>query len=289
MADRRSSPALTLFAFAVVSVVLWRIASGGRRAPVPVPAPPAHHPRSSAVPADAINPPISPAPAPAPAPAPTPTADSTGPAADAPAESAGMNVPGGYFDQLERAQTRRQLRASAGVTYLNDVVAESRDSALHRWNNRIRDPVRVYLPRDTVENFRPAFLDAVRAAFTRWDAVGLPVRFAFVDNSTEADVVFHWRRQFDIDRTGQTDLTWDGDGHVQSAVVTIATFDPKGHAMGVDDVRIVALHEIGHLLGLNHSSDSADVMFGHTVAHDLSLRDEASARLLYQLPPGSVK
>ena len=285
MAERRASPALTLVAFAVVSVVLWRVASGDRRAPArPAPSPPVR-----TAPVESREAPVRPPLAPAPAAAAAPTDSSATPASDTTPDSVGMNVPDSYYDQLERAQTRRQLRASVGVTYLNEVVAESGDSALHRWNNRIRDPVRVYLPRDTVENFRPAFLDAVRAAFTRWDAVGLPVRFAFVDDSTEADVVFHWRRQFDIDRTGQTDLTWDGDGHVQSAVVTIATFDPKGHAMGVDDVRIVALHEIGHLLGLNHSSDSADVMFGHTVAHDLSLRDEASARLLYQLPPGSVK
>jgi len=283
MADRRSSPALTLFALAVVSVVLWRIASGSRRAPArPIPAP-----QVRALPpaprADSGRPPLTPAPAPV-----APAGDSTAPASDT-APRVGMNVPDTYFDQLERAQTRRQLRASAATTYLDEVVAESGDSALHRWNNRIRDPVRVYLAGDTVANFQPAFLDAVRAAFTRWDAVGLPVRFTFVDDSTRADVVFHWRSQFDIDRTGQTDLTWDGDGHVLSGVVTIATHDPKGNAMGVNDVRIVALHEIGHLLGLNHSSDSGDVMFGHTVAGDLSLRDERTAELLYELPPGSVK
>jgi hypothetical protein len=43
------------------------------------------------------------------------------------------------------------------------------------------------------------------------------------------------------------------------------------------------------MLGLNHSSDSTDVMFGHTLARDLSLRDERTAQLLYELNPGSVR
>jgi len=200
-----------------------------------------------------------------------------------------MNEPQGYYDQLARAQTRRQIRASAGITYLNEIVEESSDSALHRWDHRYRDPVRIYLTTDTVENFQPAFLDAVRSALARWDQVQLPVRFEYVDDSSRAEVLFRWRRQFDIDRTGQTDLTWDRDGHVLSAVVTIATFDPSNHPMGVDDVRVVALHEVGHMLGLNHSSDSTDVMFGHTMARDLSVRDERTAQLLYELNPGSVR
>lgn len=200
-----------------------------------------------------------------------------------------MNEPQGYYDQLARAQTRRQIRASAGTTYLGEIVSESSDSALHRWDHRYQDPVRIYLTTDTVENFQPAFVDAVRSALTRWDQVNLPVRFTFVDDSTRAEVTFRWRRQFDIDRTGQTDLTWDRDGHVLSAVVTIATFDPNNHPMGVEDVRVVALHEIGHMLGLNHSSDSTDVMYGHTLARDLSLRDERTAQLLYELSPGSVR
>lgn len=281
MADRRPSPALTVLAFALVAIVIWRIAARRPRAhpapgrPAATGLPPATTSRDSLgaqVPAT-----------------PESTADSTPAPPMNPMDTIQMNVPGGYLDQLARAQTRRQLRASAGTTYLNEIVAASSDSALHRWDNRIADPVRIYLSSDTVQNYQPAFQDAVRAALARWGAVDLPVRFRYVDDSSGAEVVFVWRREFDIDRTGQTDLTWDRDGHVLSAVVTIATYDPTDHPMTVEDVRVVALHEIGHLLGLNHSSDSTDIMFGHTTARDLTLRDERTATLLYELTPGSVK
>lgn len=195
----------------------------------------------------------------------------------------------GYLDLLARAQMRRRIRASAPRTYLGDIVAESRDSMLHRWDDRVGRPVRVYLAGDTIPNFQPAFLDAVKAAFARWAETGVPVRFDLGADSADAEVHFAWRTQFDIDRTGETDLEWDGDGHLRSATVTISTFDPRGQPLGPDDVRVVALHEIGHLIGLDHSPDSTDLMYAKAVVRDLSERDIQTAQLLYELAPGSLR
>jgi predicted Zn-dependent protease len=190
---------------------------------------------------------------------------------------------------MARSDSRRRIRESAGYTYLNEVVAESADSGLHRWDDRAARPVRVYLPSGTVANFQPAFLEAVRNAFERWQEAGVPVRFSVGDDSAAAEVTFRWKVQFDIDRTGQTDLTWDQDGRILSSVVTLATFDPHGHPLSPDDVRVVAIHEVGHLLGLDHSSDSTDIMFASTRVRDLSPRDIRTARMLYQLAPGSLR
>lgn len=294
MADQRTSPALNVLALAIVAVLIWRIAARlwparpapAPRRPVSVAATPPARGRPLGHPAarDSLGGQV-----PATADSTDSASDSTAADPESPMDTLVMNEPEGYLDQVARAQTRRQLRASAATTYLNEIVAESPDSALHRWDQRYRDPVRIYLAADTVENYQPAFQDAVRSALARWDAVQLPVRFRYVDDSSRAEVVFRWRRKFTIDRTGQTDLTWDRDGHILTAVVTIATFDPGDHPLSAPDVRMVALHEIGHLLGLNHSSDSTDVMFGHTMVRDLSPRDEATAQLLYELPPGSVR
>lgn len=195
----------------------------------------------------------------------------------------------GYLDLAARADIRRRIRDSYPLTYLTNIVAESSDSMLHRWDDRIVRPVRVYIGSDTIANFRPTFLDAIRAAFTRWDDTGLPVRFDLTADSSSAEVHFTWRVMFPIDRTGETDLEWDQEGRLQTATVTISTFDPHGRPLGPDDVRVVALHEIGHLLGLDHSPDSTDLMFAKAVVRDLSQRDVRTAQLLYQLSPGSLR
>ena len=195
-----------------------------------------------------------------------------------------------YMEALGRADARRQIRASAGFTYLNEIVAASRDSMLHRWDDRYDRPVRVFVPRSSrAANFQPAYVEAIRAAFRAWEDAGLPVRFDLTSDSIDVDARFGWRAQFEIERTGQTDLVWDGGGRIQSAAVTLATFDSDGHPIGPEEMRLVALHEIGHLLGLDHSPDSADVMFTVVTVRQLSRRDVETARLLYRLAPGTLR
>lgn len=210
-------------------------------------------------------------------------------APDSAASAAGAAPELSYTDQLARAETRRRVRASTEYTYLDEIVAESADSALHRWDGRSVTPVRVYVTQGSVPNFKPAFVDVVRGAFQRWQDAGVPVRFDLDADSGQAEVEVRWKERFDIERTGQTDLIWDGEGRIQRGVITIAMLDPQGRALGPDDVRVVALHEVGHLLGLDHSSDSTDIMFAKTQARDLSDRDIQTAVLLYELGPGSMR
>src|SRR2546426_8778987 len=154
-----------------------------------------------------VSQPVAPDTASQPAPPPQPTATTTT------SQGVGPDTAGGsYMDALARSETRRRLRASAGVTYLNEIVAASQDSMLHRWDNRGRNPVRVYVTPGTVANFQPGFVDAIRGAFAEWGPTGVPVRFDLGGDSTNAEVTFRWRIQFEIERTGQTDLEWDQDG-----------------------------------------------------------------------------
>src|SRR5437867_9430486 len=174
--------------------------------------------------------------------------------------SQGTAIPAGpdgrepsYIELLARSETRRRIRSSGSTTYLGEMIETSGDSTLHRWENRTTAPIHVWFAPTHAANFQPAFIGAIKAAFGQWTSAGVPVRFDFDGDSTNAEVTVKWRIQFEIERTGQTDVTWDENGHIQGATITLATFDPKGRPMDLDDIRIVATHEVGRLLGHDHS------------------------------------
>src|SRR2546428_5937869 len=100
---------------------------------------------------------------------------------------------------------------------------------------RSHRPVRVYLATGTAANFQPPFLGAVRDAFQRWQEACVPVRWDLAADSAAAEVRFKWKVSFEVGRTGQTNLTWDQDGNLQNAIVTLATFAPKAPPRGPDE------------------------------------------------------
>lgn len=193
-------------------------------------------------------------------------------------------------DSLRAARTRLLRAIAERDTYLPAMLTAS-DSVLRHWPARVDVPIRVYLPEEpAVPGYTVPMAQAVENAFTRWERVGgIPVSFSVVYDSVGADVQVRWIKAFDIQRSGQADIVWDRQGWVVRGTLTLATHTPGGQPLTPDALNTVALHEIGHLLGLGHSDDPHDVMYPSTEVHDLTLRDRQTAQLLYALPPGSLR
>ena len=186
-------------------------------------------------------------------------------------------------------EIRRRLREGAAGTYVDELLLQ-RDSALARWPDRRKDPLRVWVqPETPTSDFSVGFPDIVRAAFEEWMTTGIPVTFNFVRDSARADIHVTWINRFDEQISGKTLWAHDDDWWIVEANIVLAVHHRGGEPLDSSAVRAIALHEIGHLLGLDHTSDSANIMTPKVRVKELSDADRATARLLYTVPPGKVK
>ena len=186
-----------------------------------------------------------------------------------------------------RKPSRAQVLTSGDGTYIGRLL-DDRDSVLDRWPDRIGEPIRVWIEPLANPADATLFPAAVVSAFDTWAALGIPVRFRFVQSESDAEVRVRWVSSL-ANRTGSTTWRASRDGWLQSGDVTLATHMSSGGAIDARGMRAIALHEIGHVLGLSHSDRPHDVMAPLVRVTDPSTVDSATVRLLYTFPAGRVR
>ncbi len=194
-----------------------------------------------------------------------------------------------FADAGTARERRRRISAGQSGTYIGELLA-LRDSALARWPDRTTRPLRVWVDESGVlPGWNADFTSAVRDAFSTWSEAGIPVRFDFVRDSASADVHVRFTEQLANGISGKTVWSRDANWWLVSSDIALALVHPSGGNVTPPQMRAIALHEVGHLLGLDHADSADNIMSARVRVRELSDADKATALLLYSVPAGSLK
>ncbi len=181
------------------------------------------------------------------------------------------------------------VTVSGADNYFKEAVSDG----FFRWPLK-RQPLRILIRPGTMKSYKPEYEEAVRQAVDEWNKAtgGIP-SFTFVEGQ-DADIVVDFVDDLHAPalqaEAGKTELTSTMEG-VDKASILLLTLSPfPDQAMSRDFMRMIAVHEYGHALGLvGHSPYDEDVMFPSLSAQrGITTRDVATLKRLYDFDSQST-
>jgi hypothetical protein len=199
----------------------------------------------------------------------------------------GVSSPLPLLDSAARLNLRQRIATESERHYLDSLLSGT-DSMVRHWPPEVEPVPFAVIPGGPADYATEMAYEA-RAAVDAWGSAGAGLRLVETSDTTAALLTIRWVDTLGGERGGYTDVSWDRSGRIKRARIYLATRATiSGRALSAEARREIALHEIGHALGLPHSSAPADVMYPIAQNPAPTDRDRFSLRLLYQLPTGWI-
>ncbi|MBS1994285.1 MAG: tetratricopeptide repeat protein [Cyanobacteria bacterium SZAS LIN-3] len=197
---------------------------------------------------------------------------------------------------LEQDQSRRTKMT--GNDQGDDYLADAVQSGTIRFLNS-RMPLKIYMkPGGDVPGYKPEYDDIVRQAFADWQATAPDlIKFVYVPSPGDADITVAWTndpsKMISSAEGGHALVVPSNNGIMKSDITLLSRSATTHQPLGPNQVRHLALHEIGHALGIfGHSPRAGDIMYGIVLptenVSNLSERDKHTMLALYSAQTTAV-
>ena len=195
-----------------------------------------------------------------------------------------------FFNESEKYSDLNKKKFINYTSYSrNYFKIDESDNSL--WNGKYWEhdnyPLKVYIKKSSSKNYKTKYSNYINYAFKIWSAADERVKFVLSKSAADADIVFSFEdnlmEKYDENYLGLTDYELGKNNRIIRSFIEISLLKFDDRKISDGEIKSTIIHELGHALGLGHSSNHLDLMYPY-------INEDSSDELSYiELSTGDIQ